>query len=191
MTFACSVMLSLILCLCLGSFRTSKGVGYSGHFLGNALVITSMKIKGKGFQHCIKFDFRPREVRATASLSYSVTHSFWWNIILWGCIEFVVWLVSFKAHSHHNTTHTHTHTTILRPFFPGEPVPEENFWTLWFKGKLTEADTPTVQLGATSSGLTSAHLTIWRVRGKIIRSVLCNIVCNNCAQCNAHTYEQT
>ena len=32
---------------------------------------------------------------------------------------------------------------------------------------------------------------IWRVRGKIIRSVLCNIVCNNCAQCNAHTYEPT
>jgi len=31
---------------------------------------------------------------------------------------------------------------------------------------------------------------VWRVRGKIIRSVLCNIVCNNCAQCNAHTYEQ-
>ena len=22
-------------------------------------------------------------------------------------------------------------------------------------------------------------------------TVLCNIVCNNCAQCNAHTYEQT
>jgi len=36
------------------------------------------------------------------------------------------------------------HTTILRPFFrdhPGEPVPEENFWTLWCKGRLTEADT--------------------------------------------------
>ena len=28
-------------------------------------------------------------------------------------------------------------------------------------------------------------------RGKTIRSVLCNIVCNNCAQCDAHTYEQT
>jgi len=30
------------------------------------------------------------------------------------------------------------------PFFrdhPGEPVPEENFWTLWCKGRLTEADT--------------------------------------------------
>ena len=32
---------------------------------------------------------------------------------------------------------------------------------------------------------------VWRVRGKIIRSVLCNIVRNNCAQCNAHTYERT
>jgi len=32
---------------------------------------------------------------------------------------------------------------------------------------------------------------VWEVRGKTIRSVLRNIVCNNCAQCNAHTYEQT
>jgi len=32
---------------------------------------------------------------------------------------------------------------------------------------------------------------VWRVRGKTIRSVLCNMVCNNCAQCDAHTYEQT
>ena len=24
-----------------------------------------------------------------------------------------------------------------------------------------------------------------------MRSVLCNIVCNNCAQCDAHTYQQT
>ena len=36
-----------------------------------------------------------------------------------------------------------------------------------------------------------AMVIVWRARGKIIRSVLCNIVCNNCAQCNAHTYEQT
>ena len=52
-------------------------------------------------------------------------------------------------------------TTVLRPFFrdhPGEPVPEENFWTLWCKGRLTEADTLTIQLGATPSGLISAHL---------------------------------
>jgi len=35
----------------------------------------------------------------------------------------------------------HTHTTILWPFFrdhPGELVPEENFWTLRCKGRLTE-----------------------------------------------------
>jgi len=56
---------------------------------------------------------------------------------------------------------TTTTTNILRPFFqdhPGEPVPEENLWTLWCKGRLTEADTPTIWLGATPSGLTSAHL---------------------------------
>jgi len=39
------------------------------------------------------------------------------------------------AYSHHNTTTT---TTVLRPFLRnhlGEPVPEENFWTLWCKGR--------------------------------------------------------
>ena len=36
-----------------------------------------------------------------------------------------------------------------------------------------------------------AMVIVWMVRGKIIRSVLSNIVCNDCAQCNAHTYEQT
>jgi len=41
---------------------------------------------------------------------------------------------------------------------PGEPVPEENFWTLWCKGRLTETDTPTIRLGTTPSGLSSAHL---------------------------------
>jgi len=32
----------------------------------------------------------------------------------------------------------HHTTTILWPFFqdhPGEPVPDENFWTLWCKGR--------------------------------------------------------
>jgi len=55
----------------------------------------------------------------------------------------------------------HHTTTVLRPFFqdhPGEPVPEENFWTLWCKGRLTEDDTPTIQLGATQTGLSSPHL---------------------------------
>ena len=46
----------------------------------------------------------------------------------------------------------HNPTTVLRPFFrehPGEPVPEENVWSLWCKGRLTDADTPTIRLGAT------------------------------------------
>jgi len=56
--------------------------------------------------------------------------------------------------------HHHHTTTVLRPLFhdcPGKPV-QENFWTLWCKGRLTEADTQTIRLGSTPSGLTSAHL---------------------------------
>jgi len=58
----------------------------------------------------------------------------------------------------------HMQTTTPQPFYgffrdhPGEPVPEENFWTLCCKGRLTEANTPTIRLGATLSRLTSAHL---------------------------------
>jgi len=50
--------------------------------------------------------------------------------------------------------HHHTTTTVLWPFFQdhlGEPVPEENFWTLWCKGRLIEADALTIWLGATLS----------------------------------------
>jgi len=35
-----------------------------------------------------------------------------------------------------------------------------------------------------------AMVIVWRARGKIIRYVLCSIVCNNCAQWTAHIYEQ-
>jgi len=65
-----------------------------------------------------------------------------------------------KNGRHTHTTHTHTHPFYGHFFWDhlGEPVPEENFWTLWCKGRLTEADTPTIRLGATPSGLSSAHL---------------------------------
>jgi len=56
--------------------------------------------------------------------------------------------INEKASS--NILHHHNRFTAL---FPGEPVPEENFWTLWCKGILTEADTPIIRLGATLSGL--------------------------------------
>jgi len=63
--------------------------------------------------------------------------------------------------SYTTTTIPHHTTTILRLFFrdhPGEPEPEENFWTLLCKERLTEADTLTIRLSATPSGLTSDHL---------------------------------
>jgi len=71
--------------------------------------------------------------------------------------------LSYNTSTIHNgcTINHHTTTSVLRPFFRdhlGESVPEENFWSLWCKGRLTEADTPTIPLGATPSGLTSAHL---------------------------------
>ncbi|XP_037533810.1 neurobeachin [Nematolebias whitei] len=42
-------------------FRTSKGIGYSAHFVGNCMIVTSLKSKWKGFQHCVKYDFQPRK----------------------------------------------------------------------------------------------------------------------------------
>jgi len=85
------------------------------------------------------------------------------------------WLSSIFTHLFQKRT---TDTGILRAFPVAEPPPppqplygpfsgttrvsqcqlEENFWTLWCKGRLTEADTPTIGLGATPSELTSAHL---------------------------------
>jgi len=55
-------------------------------------------------------------------------------------------------------THTRNHFTAFFRDHLGEPVSGENIWTLWCKGRLTEADTPAIRLGATPSGLTSAHL---------------------------------
>jgi len=63
---------------------------------------------------------------------------------------------------HTNLTKLNTQTHNLLALRLGqctsEPVPEDNFWTLWCKGRLTEADTPTIRLGATPTGLKSAHL---------------------------------
>uniref|UniRef100_A0A8C1FCX4 Neurobeachin n=1 Tax=Cyprinus carpio carpio TaxID=630221 RepID=A0A8C1FCX4_CYPCA len=42
-------------------FRTSKSLGYSAHFVGGCLIVTSLKSKAKGFQHCVKYDFKPQK----------------------------------------------------------------------------------------------------------------------------------
>jgi len=43
------------------SFCTSKGHGYTAHFVGHCLVITYSKLKEKTFQHCIQYEFKARE----------------------------------------------------------------------------------------------------------------------------------
>ncbi len=60
------------------SFRTSKGIGYSAHFVGNCLIVTSLKSKGKGFQHCVKYDFQPRKVRE--ALTFNLVFELLYNI---------------------------------------------------------------------------------------------------------------
>jgi len=66
--------------------------------------------------------------------------------------------VAFCKQTATKSTKHHNRFTAFFRDHPGEPVPEENFWTLWCKGRLTEADTPTIRMGATPSGLSSAHL---------------------------------
>ncbi|KAL7061393.1 hypothetical protein AAHC03_01162 [Spirometra sp. Aus1] len=53
-------------------FRTAKGLGYSAHFLGNFLIVTSVKVTGKGLQHCVPTEFHPyRWYMLTISYVYS------------------------------------------------------------------------------------------------------------------------
>jgi len=67
---------------------------------------------------------------------------------------------SVEQFNYSKTPHPPQPQPVYDPVFrdhPGEPVPEENFWTLWCKGRLTEADTLTIRLGATPFALTNAH----------------------------------
>jgi len=86
-------------------------------------------------------------------------------IALWACLpdSYCTLLYTLTyVHAMFSVSHTHTHNRFTALFrdHPGELVPEENFWTSWCKERLTETDTLTltIQLGATPSGLTSAHL---------------------------------
>jgi len=74
-------------------------------------------------------------------------------------------LLHTAVHDVANKESIHTTTTPPQPFYgPFSRTTwvswcqKKNVWTLWCKGRLTEADTLTIQLGATLSGLTSAHL---------------------------------
>lgn len=82
------------------SFRTSKGIGYSAHFVGNCLIVTSLKSKGKGFQHCVKYDFQPRKVDFHSQLWFSLSPtSICSNLVIvsWRSKNWVDALVNFLA----------------------------------------------------------------------------------------------
>jgi len=67
-----------------------------------------------------------------------------------------VWLSASKTAT--KSTKHHNRFTAFFQDHPDEPVPEENFWTLWCNGRLTEADIPIIRLGVTPSGLSTAYL---------------------------------
>jgi len=70
--------------------------------------------------------------------------------IFFACFIVVVFLTYFLTHSYTRAFYGSVSGTTLF-----EPVPEEKFWTLWCKGRLTEADTPTIQMGASPSRLST------------------------------------
>jgi len=95
-----------------------------------------------GFQHCQMVRDSLLRDAGIDGPSFTLLQSLW---------ALVIRIARQKLGALHTISqvNTHTHTTILWPFFqdhPGEPVPDGNFWTLWCKGRLTEADTLTIRL---------------------------------------------
>jgi len=61
-----------------------------------------------------------------------------------------------KWHNHHHTHHNRFTALFPRP--PGWASARRELLDFMVQRKIIEADTPTIRLGATPSGLTSAHL---------------------------------
>lgn len=101
---------SLIPLILFRSFKTSKGVGYTAHFVGNCLVLTSMKVKGKGFQHCVKYEFQPRKVS-----KFGLIQFFSWLIIK----SFILFILVCEKNITSQTVRPDTHKTFsLSGFLP-------------------------------------------------------------------------
>lgn len=118
------------------SFRTSKGVGYSAHFVGNCLIVTSLKSKGKGFQHCVKYDFQPRKVQLIDM------HATKWKLPFLISVLTALWVYMDKVcqlrHTHYSCQHhlnscTLAHTSFCWPvknLLPNN-VPSGTVWSIY------------------------------------------------------------
>jgi len=101
------------------------------------------------------------DVEQSAQTSLPATARTVCSTVALASVDKCSWQHNRQSIARQQTSPPHHTATVLRPSFrdhPGEPVPEENFWTLWCKGRLTEADILTIQLDATPSALTSAYL---------------------------------
>jgi len=87
----------------------------------------------------------------------------WWTV-WWFANVYAITIIITNSHFNlsfiinDNTniivTHKHTHTPFFRDH-PHKPVPKEIFWNFMVQGKITEADTLTIWLGAAPSELIS------------------------------------
>jgi len=72
----------------------------------------------------------------------------------------------------------------------GRNLVEGNWQTSW--SRLTRVRYPQQQCECSppfhQTDIIGAMVIVWRARGKIVRSVLCSILCNNCTQWTAHTH---
>jgi len=125
-------------------FLYSSNVPLHSLFFVYAIVLASMFVCHVHFTNCLlTYLFDTKERRLFPQQSAGETRK----------VEARCFHIGVSVHSNNNIRFT-----ALFQDHPGEPVPEENFWSLWCKGRLTEADTLTIRLDATPSGLTSAHL---------------------------------
>ncbi len=74
--------------------------------MGGCLIVTSLKSKGKGFQHCVKYDFKPQKVRNWFGNQDKLNiHAHEKTRILELPLQ--------KDHRNHFSTHTHIPSHVL------------------------------------------------------------------------------
>jgi len=88
-------------------------------------------------------------------------HSFVNNHMLWLILLHLLLSDPWNLLSSMTHTHTHTHHNHFTALFPGPSgwaSAKRKLLDFLVQGRFTEADISTIRLGATPSGLTSAHL---------------------------------